>query len=121
MTPTFYRYTGQNLYDGGVRINPERFYGIKETPCGWWISSRRVADGYEGDAIEYVKKFYARVRWVSNTSRKRFAYPTREEALDSFIWRKRRQQDHARASLAHAKECERQAEGMLADMKAVTP
>lgn len=45
----------------------------KETKCGYWIGS------------EYVK------RWVSKTSTKRFAYPSKEEAVESFTARKRRQ------------------------------
>lgn len=43
---------------------------LKITPQGFWIP-------------KYNKK-----RWVSNSSRKRFAYPTKKEALNYFIKRK---------------------------------
>ena len=41
--------------------------------------------------------------WVSNTARKRFAYPTIEEAWESFKHRKRRQVGIYSAKLNHAK------------------
>lgn len=56
-----------------VRLECHEFEVIKETPCGFWI-----------DWI-FSKK------WVSKTSRKRFAYPTKEQAKASFRIRKERQ------------------------------
>ena len=62
--------------DYGVILEPTKvrlreFRVIKTTPCGYWIVD------------EFNKK-----RWVSNSSRKRFAYPTIEESLNYFIKRK---------------------------------
>jgi hypothetical protein len=59
--------------------NPEVVLSIyslfKETPKGYWI-------GY-GE----LQRLHSASRWVSKTARKRFAYPTKEEALESFIKR----------------------------------
>lgn len=82
----FYRYYMQ-VYasnDGWgpstVQIQLMKFYLVKETPKGYWIS-------YEG-GVAYLKND----KWVSKTSRKRFAYPTKEEALRAFIMRTERRQ-----------------------------
>ena len=45
----------------------------KETDKGKWINS------------------YGTDKWVSNTSKKRYAYPTKEEALVGFVKRKEKQ------------------------------
>jgi len=50
----------------------------KETPKGYWI-------GYDGfSSISSYQK------WVSKTAKKRYAYPTKKEALYSFIKRTER-------------------------------
>jgi hypothetical protein len=49
---------------------------LRETPKGYWI-------GYGN--FGYNK--YEWKKWVSKTSKKRFAYPTKEEALVNFIKR----------------------------------
>lgn len=53
---------------------------IKETPKGYWIG--------------YLNPFGVRMgdwqKWVSKTSRKKFAYLTKEEALTNFIKRTER-------------------------------
>ena len=46
---------------------------IKETPKGYWIGDKRFP--------ELIRK------WVSKTSKKRYAYPTTKEALINFIMR----------------------------------
>lgn len=48
---------------------------FRETPKGYWI-------GY-GD----INGLHGYERWVSKTARKRYAYPTKEEALNNFIKR----------------------------------
>jgi hypothetical protein len=49
---------------------------LKETPKGYWI-------GYGSLGVS----MYNWKKWVSKTSRKRFAYPTKEEALENYIKR----------------------------------
>lgn len=45
---------------------------IGETKCGYWIET------------------YTGKRWVASTGKKRYAYPTKQEAYDSFIARTHR-------------------------------
>ena len=63
----------------GPLVSMSEFISIKETPCGYWI--RPIHGGY----MDIWKK------WIPKVSRKRFAYPTQQEALNSFIIRKKRQ------------------------------
>lgn len=51
-----------------LQLSYIRYVVIKETPCGYWLMTH-----YGGNK-----------RWVSKTSLKRFAYPTKEEAFNSF-------------------------------------
>lgn len=59
-----------------VFVEPERYRILRRTPKGVWI---------EMSGFPFTDKF------VLLYGRKRFAYPTKEEALTSFIARKRRQ------------------------------
>jgi len=53
----------------------ETFYYVKrETPAGYW-----VVNGYS----------YGEEQWVAKNGKKRLAYPTREEAMISYLHRKR--------------------------------
>lgn len=72
----FYRYEHNRVDDSRVIIYFLEFILIKETKKGYWIKTR---------SISQPKK------WVSKTAKKRFAYPTKKEALESFEARKRRQ------------------------------
>ena len=54
---------------------------IKETPKGYWI-------GYGEYGNPNV--FQSLNKWVSKTSKKRYAYPTKEDALNNFIKRNER-------------------------------
>lgn len=76
-TTIFYRYD-QIDYEYEPVLRESTFSLLKETRCGWWI--------FQDYPFNNPKK-----RWVSKTARKRFAYPTKEEALKNFIARKRRQ------------------------------
>lgn len=62
------------------------FEVIKETPKGYWI---------EGKC------------WISKTSKKRYAHPTKEEAWKSFKARKARQIKILKTRLAYAEEAAR--------------
>jgi hypothetical protein len=76
----FYRYD-QIEFEDGPRLSETTFGLIKETPYGWWI-------GHSPDECVPVGPGKW---WVSKTARKRFAYPTKKEALENFMARKRRQ------------------------------
>lgn len=62
----------------------ETYESIKETPCGHWIGFKSLNSS---NNTERPLSYYGWKRWVSNTSTKRFAYPTQEEALQGFIKR----------------------------------
>ena len=89
---SFYRYEAVQYaslgidgeYENPKIPNPKvvlREYNLwKETLKGYWI-------GY-GDLGE--DKLRSNGRWVSKTSKRRFAYPTKKEALENFIKRNER-------------------------------
>lgn len=72
-----YRYERRNfsedIYD--ISIILLTYNVVKETPKGFWFIHE---SGYGGE------------RWTSNEATRRHAYPTREEALNSFAARTRR-------------------------------
>ena len=70
-TTKLYRVEGIH-YTDGIRLQMMDYAVTKETPKGFWIAL-------------WPK------RWVSKTSRKRFAHPTRDEAIVAFRFRKKRQ------------------------------
>ena len=78
----FYRYI-EVSYESGVQLDVKEYKLVRETPKGYWI----IDDlwHYDEESVETYKK------WVSKTARKRWAYPTIEEALTSFKARKNRQ------------------------------
>lgn len=81
----FYRYETIQYasigYDGEYENSPfpnprlilYTFYLHKETPKGYWIGHGASES-----------------RWVSKTAKKRFAYPTKQEAINNFIKRNER-------------------------------
>lgn len=56
------------------KLELEEFEVTKETPKGYWIS---------------IASWGHWKRWVSKTSRKRYAHPTEKEALNGFVLRTR--------------------------------
>jgi hypothetical protein len=64
----------------GVEVFCTEYTVQSETPCGVWLSG-------------YPRK------WVSNTARRRFAYPTKELALDSFRIRNARRISYLKRDL----------------------
>ena len=74
----FYRYEDMR-YTDRVRVIELKFTLDKETPCGYWIFRN-------GSSLLKNNR-----KWVSKTSKNRYAYPTRKEALENFVARKNRQ------------------------------
>ena len=60
----------------------DKFYLEKETSKGYWIVSENPDSIYKHEHA---------IKWVSKRSKKRFAYPTKKEALNNFIARKYRE------------------------------
>lgn len=82
----FYRYSDSRFKYGEYTIVLEQFILIKETPQGYWIT----------DEWDHTHEFK---RWVSKHGRKRYAYPSKKEALESFLARKKRQIEILKAQL----------------------
>lgn len=81
-----YRYTLYRHSDG-VGAYLEEFNINRETPKGYWITDRTV---------------FTAARWISKTGRKRYAYPTIEEAAISFRKRRERYVNILKAQLTEA-------------------
>jgi len=81
----FYRYEIGNVTSLGIemlgrpllKVNLKliEFKLVRETPKGYWISEH----------YESKYQFHSPLKWVSKTGKKRYAYPTKEEALKSRI------------------------------------
>lgn len=68
-------YESPNLPDPKIEVR--RYNLLKETPKGYWIGFGDLGDG----------KLHSYGKWVSKTSVKRYAYPSKKEALNNFIKR----------------------------------
>lgn len=93
----FYRIRDYSVYDRGVAIMMMEYKVIKETPCGYWIYPIHSNPDIHGNGRSPASLPLS--KWVSKTSRKRYAYPTPAEAMESFISRKLRQIALARAQI----------------------
>ena len=78
-----------------ARAVVERFSVLRETRHGFWI--------YPSWAGQYGLNPEKHKRWVSKTSRKRYAYPTIEEAVESFRHRCACRIAHAERNIQDAK------------------
>jgi len=96
----FYRYeimvtassASDDYYVGThVHLTLNEYNLIKETPKGYWISF-----GISG--LRSPKK------WIPKESKKRFAYPTKEKALNYFIIRTKRRIDHLLSNVGNCKD-----------------
>ena len=89
-----YRYNGYSQRDID---NPDEFDIIRETEKGYWIATGYVwhgdVEGYEGPQ-----------KWVSKTGKKRYAYPTKQEAMVNYIARKTSQIKHCERMIKDAKK-----------------
>ena len=99
----FYRYEAVSYADmdhDGEYVRPRipnisiqlmTFNLHKETPKGYWIGYGYPDDGFISCGS----------RWVSKTGRKRYAYPTKEEAMTNYIKRTERRVSILKAQLRH--------------------
>lgn len=105
-----YRYEGyvdEDYYGpiglGNVHVRPQEFIIQRHTPRGVFIH------------------YGLKPKFVLLSGHKRFAFPTKEEALKSFIERKRRQVRLLRGQMEHAEAQRDHACGMYAEMTGNTP
>jgi hypothetical protein len=99
---TYYRYNDGNFYsdytDNNYNLELRTYNVIKETKCGVWIKFTKIGHWEDG------KKFILE-KYCGNTStNKRFAWPTKELALISYIARKEKQVNILEYKLNNAKE-----------------
>ena len=79
-----------------VRINLIEFESVKETNFGFWIIETSLLEYYK------LKRSYAKPTFVLKTSKKRYAYPTKKEALESFIIRSNKRVSYLKRDLNNA-------------------
>jgi len=96
--PTFYR------YDGYGNLKALEYKVVKETQCGYWIVPCKYA--------------YDKPKFVLKVARKRYAYPTKELALESYIKRKKHQIAILESQLYLARASLEQAKAGLIEDKA---
>lgn len=96
----FYRYntnlcaSGDDDYGFHVscRVELVEYDMIKETPKGYWIGYNLFRDTW------FDKHF------VLKDSKKKYAYPDKETALESFIIRKQRQIERCESDIGYARD-----------------
>jgi hypothetical protein len=82
----FYRFQDAAYADAHFAV--ERiFYMVRETPAGYWIAEWGIGE-----------------KWVSKDAKKRYAYPNRALAFESYIKRKEKQVKILTAQLATARQ-----------------
>jgi hypothetical protein len=116
----YYRYEDPMIYgdeySARIELKLSTYEVLKITPCGVWIKyPERNKLGYKEDVcIGYIegKKFILeRSLWYKTVTKKRFAWPTKEEALESYKHRKLYQINILEGQLNRAKENLEIAEG----------
>ncbi len=94
-----YRYQSHITYredlPAHVNIRFIEFESVKETKSGYWIIEKCLLNSYK------IKPSINPI-FVLKQSKKRFAYPTKEEAFNSFVIRNRRRITFLKRDLEHA-------------------
>lgn len=102
--PDHYRYYA-TLDESGVNVRSERFVVIGETECCWYViraDLAHMADIDWSSASEWRKKLRKRVLKYSSASSRRYCYPNKSHALESFRQRQKWRASHANRNLAIA-------------------
>lgn len=110
----FYRYTASRVVlSPDISVYAQTYHLLKETPCGYWIG---LYSPCKAHLEEDLKNPHYWKKWVSKMGRKRYAYPTKRQALESFIIRKRRQIGHAENLKQFAESALHKAERLEAEL-----
>lgn len=107
---TLTEWGSEHYYTVGPELKLLTFRVIKHTPQGAWI------EPWFGEMFT----LRGEKRWVSNYARKRYALPTKQEALHSFCCRKQRQISIYEARADTAKRALRLAEREMEGLNART-
>jgi hypothetical protein len=110
-----YRYQASQIqgeyYD--VKLDLKEYRIVKETPKGFWIwigwglYENYLPNPYTTRPIDIEhnkQRLKEGLKWVSNDCRKRFAYPTKAEAMVNFKKRKERHIKILRSQLSRAED-----------------
>ena len=104
--PRFYRYRDTLYENEGLVIRCDEYVGIKRTRVSWWI----VPEWAEFFSEEMQKHYRKRVEDFTPRPGilppKRFAYASKEHALQSYRIRKEAQEHRARTQLKTAQEAQ---------------
>ena len=79
----YYRIVPNCDEDGEDMLEVEVYVGVKKTPKGMWI--------IRNDWIDYVDQKWVNKRFILDSSKKKYAYPTVQGAVNNFIKRKIKQ------------------------------
>ena len=96
MTEFYYRYYDDWWNESSCIIRYERFCVVKRTPKGAWV--------------EEMSKYKPKRRFVLDNARRRFAYPTKELAANSYRIRKKWQITHCERTISKARAVLKQLE-----------
>ena len=101
--PKHYRIT--NFCDeNGVSLHLEEWTPISETPEGYWVGNDGYKSMREWKSLKDLKRMKC-VRWVSKTALRRYCHPSINEAMRSFIARKKHQLAHAKLQFEMVQLC----------------
>jgi len=106
---TYYRYNDGPFYDEEYNVTDlelEQFEVLLETKCGVWIKYPRKDRWIYSPSVKYIqgKKFILEKYCGDILTNKRFAWPTKELALISYIARKEKQIAILENQLENSKE-----------------
>jgi len=89
---TYYRYEDPIMYfDSYSKIQLLEYEVLKITPCGVWIKYHKNDNYIYAPTFKFIegRKFILERSILNKTiTKKRFAWPTKKEALDSYKYRK---------------------------------
>lgn len=83
-----YRYE-DTYFNEEIILALKMFVAIKETPKGYWIIPK--SDYIFGLEFDVEFDDFNESYFVLKESKRRFAYPTKEEAIENFMFRKKKQ------------------------------
>ena len=114
--PIFYRLYDLIVEDSEVEVGLERFVGIKQTECGWWVADHLQAYALKdyGGWLD-LKKAKERkiIRWVSDGKGRRHCYTDFNDAVDSYLKRKHGQLNHGLEMVARAESVLKSKDALL--------
>lgn len=94
----FYRFHKENCYSVHGEFEEVMEYTKAVVKCEEYRLDRVTPKGYWIKALRWSSNGKQKV-WISKTGKKRHAYPTRKEALESFLIRARHRKNHLTAQL----------------------